>query len=259
MEVTTKASSNYERGREKIEQILKGKSLYKILGVEPDATTEEIRKAYLRTSRLIHPDKFQNDEDATKAFQMVAAAYETLKNPTLRKQYDLIGKLGNVDGSEASFTSILTQILNEMFNGNFDDIMETMEFLTNCEINRDYQNIFSEVQDYLVIGKKCWTAAKGEIKQIYQLQCKLRTLSYFDVLGRLELALELTAIFLSLPIIIHTAGSANINKRLLNLLNQLVIALNYSEKGVTTVDNWLKEKWGVIVKITNSAKKEKQD
>jgi len=75
----------------------------------------------------------------------------------------------------------------------------------------------------------------------------------------LELALELTEIFLSLPIIIHTAGSANINKRLLNLLNQLVIALNYSEKGVTTIDNWLKEKWGVIVKITNSAKKEKQD
>ncbi|KAG4099888.1 DnaJ-domain-containing protein [Neocallimastix lanati (nom. inval.)] len=259
MDVTKKVSSNYEKGRARIEQILRERSLYRILGVESDATTEEIRKSYLRTSRLIHPDKFHNDEDATRAFQMAAAAYETLKNPTLRRQYDLIGKLGNEDGSEASFTNILTQILNEMFNGNFDDIMETMEFLTNCEINRDYQNIFSEVQDYLVIGKKCWTAAKGELKQIYQLQCKLRTLSYFDVLGRLELALELTEIFLSLPIIIHTAGSANINKRLLNLLNQLVIALNYSEKGVTTIDNWLKEKWGVIVKITNSAKKEKQD
>ncbi|KAL6589806.1 DnaJ-domain-containing protein [Neocallimastix sp. 'constans'] len=255
MDVTKKVSSNYEKGRARIEQILRERSLYRILGVESDATTEEIRKSYLRTSRLIHPDKFHNDEDATRAFQMAAAAYETLKNPTLRRQYDLIGKLGNEDGSEASFTNILTQILNEMFNGNFDDIMETMEFLTNCEINRDYH----EVQDYLVIGKKCWTAAKGELKQIYQLQCKLRTLSYFDVLGRLELALELTEIFLSLPIIIHTAGSANINKRLLNLLNQLVIALNYSEKGVTTIDNWLKEKWGVIVKITNSAKKEKQD
>ncbi|ORX42172.1 DnaJ-domain-containing protein, partial [Anaeromyces robustus] len=73
MEVTTATTSAHERGRARIEQILRERSLYKILGVEPDATPEEIRKAYLKTSRLIHPDKFRNDEEATRAFQMAAA------------------------------------------------------------------------------------------------------------------------------------------------------------------------------------------
>lgn len=254
--------NNNSKGRQRIKEVLKEKSLYKILNVPNDATPEEIRKAYLKTSRLIHPDKFCNEQDATKAFQKVSAAYETLKNPTLRKQYDLIGELGSIheDNPEEAFSVVLTELLNEMLKGNFDEILETMKILTTSDLNRDYQNIFNEVQDYLVIGRKCWTAAKGEFKQIYSLQCQLRTLSYFDVLGRLELALELTKIFLSLPIIIHSAGSANVNGRLLNLLNQLIAALNLSKKGVGSIDHWLKEKWEFIYKIIkNPTVKEKVD
>ncbi|WP_336249573.1 J domain-containing protein [Stomatohabitans albus] len=61
--------------------------LYAILGVSQDATEEELKKAYRKKSRELHPDT-GGDEDAFKELQ---AAYEVLKNPQARANYDQYG------------------------------------------------------------------------------------------------------------------------------------------------------------------------
>ena len=49
--------------------------LYDVLGVAPDASTDEIKKAYKRQSLANHPDKNPGDETASQRFQEVANAY----------------------------------------------------------------------------------------------------------------------------------------------------------------------------------------
>ena len=54
---------------------------YKVLGVSPDATDEEIKKAYRRLAKQYHPDLNPGDPVAAKKMQQVNAAYEQIKNP----------------------------------------------------------------------------------------------------------------------------------------------------------------------------------
>ena len=54
---------------------------YKVLGVSPDASDEEIKQAYRRLAKKYHPDLNPGDETAAKKMQEVNAAYEQIKNP----------------------------------------------------------------------------------------------------------------------------------------------------------------------------------
>ena len=54
---------------------------YKVLGVSPDASDEEIKKAYRRLAKKYHPDVNPGDGEAAKKMQEVNAAYEQIKNP----------------------------------------------------------------------------------------------------------------------------------------------------------------------------------
>ncbi|KAF9064179.1 hypothetical protein BDP27DRAFT_1333955 [Rhodocollybia butyracea] len=68
--------------------------LYELLGVSPRATEEEIKKAYRKKARDIHPDKNPNDPNAATKFQEMAAAYEILNDPDSRAIYDESGMDG---------------------------------------------------------------------------------------------------------------------------------------------------------------------
>ena len=59
---------------------------YKILGVSPDASDEEIKRAYRRLAKQYHPDLNPGDEVAAKKMQQVNAAYEQIKNPEKAQQ-----------------------------------------------------------------------------------------------------------------------------------------------------------------------------
>ncbi|KAL7548268.1 hypothetical protein ACHAWF_011560, partial [Thalassiosira exigua] len=64
---------------------------YDLLGVPPSATQSEIRSAYRRTARKIHPDKNPDDPDAPRKFRELGAAYRTLSDPARREEYDASG------------------------------------------------------------------------------------------------------------------------------------------------------------------------
>ena len=59
---------------------------YKVLGVSPDASDEEIKKAYRKLAKQYHPDLNPGDPVAAKKMQQVNAAYEQIKNPEKAQQ-----------------------------------------------------------------------------------------------------------------------------------------------------------------------------
>ncbi|KAK2767684.1 hypothetical protein FQN54_003842 [Arachnomyces sp. PD_36] len=62
---------------------------YTILGVAHTATAEEIKTSYRKLAKTLHPDKNPNNPDATTSFQRLSEAYETLRNPRKRMEYDI--------------------------------------------------------------------------------------------------------------------------------------------------------------------------
>jgi curved DNA-binding protein len=65
---------------------------YKILGLSKSATEEDIKKAYRKLARKLHPDLNPNDKDAHKKFQQINEANEVLSDPEKRKKYDQYGE-----------------------------------------------------------------------------------------------------------------------------------------------------------------------
>jgi curved DNA-binding protein len=65
---------------------------YKILGVDKNATPREIKSAYRKLARKLHPDLNPNDKDAKRKFQEVNEANEVLSDPEKRKKYDQYGE-----------------------------------------------------------------------------------------------------------------------------------------------------------------------
>src|SRR5687767_13698618 len=65
---------------------------YKILGVPNTATQDEIKKAYRKLARTMHPDLNPNDKEAHQKFQQINEANEVLSDPVKRKKYDQYGK-----------------------------------------------------------------------------------------------------------------------------------------------------------------------
>lgn len=65
---------------------------YKVLGITKNATSDEIKKAYRKLARKLHPDINPNDKEAQAKFQQLNEANEVLSNPEKRKKYDKYGK-----------------------------------------------------------------------------------------------------------------------------------------------------------------------
>jgi curved DNA-binding protein len=65
---------------------------YKILGLSKSASEEDIKKAYRKLARKLHPDLNPNDKEAHKKFQQINEANEVLSDPEKRKKYDQYGE-----------------------------------------------------------------------------------------------------------------------------------------------------------------------
>ncbi len=67
------------------------KDYYKILGVDKNATTDEIKKAYRKLAMKYHPDRNPNDKASEEKFKEITEANEVLSDPEKRKKYDTLG------------------------------------------------------------------------------------------------------------------------------------------------------------------------
>jgi molecular chaperone DnaJ len=93
---------------------------YEVLGVERDASDQQIKKAFRQLARELHPDVNAHDPDAEEKFKEAAEAYEILSDPERRATYDRYGHDGLRSGGYApnfdSFGSI-GDLFNAFFGG----------------------------------------------------------------------------------------------------------------------------------------------
>ncbi|MBR3534559.1 MAG: molecular chaperone DnaJ, partial [Oscillospiraceae bacterium] len=67
---------------------------YEVLGVQKNASADEIKKAYRSLARKYHPDLHPDDKDCAEKFKEVNEAYEVLSDPSKKERYDQFGHAG---------------------------------------------------------------------------------------------------------------------------------------------------------------------
>ena len=97
------------------------KDYYEVLGVDKNASADEIKKAYRKLAIKYHPDKNPGNKEAEEKFKEAAEAYSVLSDADKKAKYDQFGHAG-VDGAGPDFSGgfgNLNDILNDLFGGAF--------------------------------------------------------------------------------------------------------------------------------------------
>lgn len=102
------------------------KDYYSILGVQKSASEAELKQAYRKLSKELHPDKHKGDKGKEAKFKEVNEAYEVLSDAKKRESYD---RFGNADfgagGGGAGFGGFSQGFEGMNFNGDLNDIFSS--------------------------------------------------------------------------------------------------------------------------------------
>ncbi|RDB31053.1 Protein CAJ1 [Hypsizygus marmoreus] len=218
------ASTSTQKSDDKakvMQEILGIDNLYDILGVPKSATLDRmtLRRAYLSRSKACHPDKFPDNPDATYAFQKVAVAYDVLSKPSSRRIYDSRSSTYDVFAAqpaghaEETFRGVVLGVFNDFLDGDLEVIRTLLKAINdiNPSMKLGDDGIDSVLATLEVIRERaltcrtCIYALHAELTRLLEVQHAFRKLSYFDIMGRSRLTIQLTRITLSLPIALERA------------------------------------------------------
>jgi DnaJ family protein A protein 2 len=96
--------------------MVKDTKFYDLLGVKPDASPEELQKAYRKSALKHHPDRNPGDPTATERFQAINQAFDVLQDADKRQLYDQFGEDGLKEGAGGHDHS---DIFQHFFGGGF--------------------------------------------------------------------------------------------------------------------------------------------
>jgi DnaJ-class molecular chaperone len=140
------------------------KQYYKVLGLQPNSSISDVKKAYHKLAILYHPDKVNGDKEKVKAkekFVKISEAYEVLSDEKKKKDYDAYGSFDmqyekffrNNDEIFNYFNNIFREhmkLFDLKFDFNFDDDSKKFE-------NSKYKSIRKFSETKYVDGKKLTT------------------------------------------------------------------------------------------------------
>lgn len=129
------------------------KDYYKILGVAPTATIDEIKKAYRQLALKYHPDRNLGDKNYESKFIEILQAYEILSDIEKRKTYDFSynkekqNQSSNTSKQQKNNEQESEPITPQTFLSIFKDIRKKVEGIDKSRINQ--RNLFDSINDLL--------------------------------------------------------------------------------------------------------------
>lgn len=129
---------------------------YKILGVDKNATQDEIKKAYRKLARKLHPDLNPDDKEAERKFKELNEANEVLSNPENRNKYDKYGENWK-HGEEYEKAQQQQRQYQKQNYGGFSGA----DFGEGEDFSDFFQDMFGGAGGF---GKSSWGSASGKFK-----------------------------------------------------------------------------------------------
>ncbi|MBS1596873.1 MAG: J domain-containing protein [Bacteroidetes bacterium] len=127
---------------------------YKILGLNKNASPEDIKKAYRKLARKYHPDLNPNDKEANKKFQQINEANEVLSDPENRKKYDQYGEnwqhAEQFEKAQQERSARGGGPQTEFYGGDFDgeEFSDFFQSMFGNRTNRRSSNVKFKGEDY---------------------------------------------------------------------------------------------------------------
>jgi molecular chaperone DnaJ len=141
---------------------------YNVLGVERNASQDDVKRAYRKLALKYHPDKNQGNKEAEEKFKIAAEAYEVISDPAKRQRYDQYGHEGLRGGDARGFGNFedIFDAFGDIFGGGggggiFEDFFgggrrqtEKRGASLRCDIALDFKEIATGIEKTIEITKR---------------------------------------------------------------------------------------------------------
>ncbi|KZT29938.1 DnaJ-domain-containing protein [Neolentinus lepideus HHB14362 ss-1] len=204
-----------------IDYVLSRNDLYEVLGIPRSKAKDRgaLRRAYLLRSKDCHPDKFPNNPEATRAFQKVCIAYDVLSTSSSKRIYDSCRSPQDFFNarppaySEQTFRAVIIGAFNDFLDSDLEMVRTLLRSINDINpsfrLGEDSVNAvlstLHNIRERALTCRTCILALHSELGHLLEVQHAFRQLSYFDIMGRSRLSIQLARITLSLPMAIERA------------------------------------------------------